>query len=104
MEYRQLGRTGLQISPLVLGTMLFGGKTPARDAQTLVEKSIEAGINLIDTANVYGRGRSEEVLGAIFKKTNARSKVILSTKVNVRMDDSDPNAAGKPSPTHSRAV
>ena len=94
MEYRQLGRTGLRVSPFGLGTMLFGGKTTSHEAQRLVERAVDAGVNLIDTANVYGRGRSEDTLGTIFKKTGYRSKVVLSTKVNVRMDDADPNAAG----------
>ncbi len=94
MHYRQLGRTGLQVSPLCLGSMLFGGITAASEAKTIIDAALEAGINLIDTANVYERGRSEEVIGAALKRNGKRSQVVLSTKVWGRMADDDPNAAG----------
>jgi aryl-alcohol dehydrogenase-like predicted oxidoreductase len=94
MQYRQLGRTGIQVSPLCLGSMLFGGKTPESAARTMIDYALDAGINLIDTANVYERGRSEEVIGTALKHNRQRSKVVLSTKVFGRMADDDPNAAG----------
>jgi aryl-alcohol dehydrogenase-like predicted oxidoreductase len=94
MYYRQLGRTGMQVSSLSLGTMEFGSKTPAAEAHTIIDSALDAGINLIDTANMYGRGRSEEVVGAALKRNGKRSRVVLSTKVFGRMSDDDPNAAG----------
>jgi aryl-alcohol dehydrogenase-like predicted oxidoreductase len=94
MEYRSLGRTGLQISVLSLGTMLFGSTTDEDEAAALVDRAIDRGINSIDTANIYGRGRSEEILGRALARTGQRQRVILATKVHVRMDDQDPNAGG----------
>jgi aryl-alcohol dehydrogenase-like predicted oxidoreductase len=94
MEYRSLGRTGIQVSKLSLGTMLFGGETDEAEAAALVEHAIEAGVNSIDTANIYGRGRSEEILGRALARTGKRQALVLVTKVHVRMDDADPNAAG----------
>ena len=94
MHYRQLGRTGLQVSPLCLGSMLFGGKTPEAEAHTIIDCALDTGINVIDTANVYERGRSEAVIGTALKRNGKRSKVVLTTKVWGRMDNDDPNAAG----------
>jgi aryl-alcohol dehydrogenase-like predicted oxidoreductase len=94
MHYRQFGRTGIQVSPLCLGSMLFGGKTSEADANTIIDAALDEGINCIDTANVYEHGRSEEVIGATLKRNGKRSQIVLSTKVWGRMDDSDPNAAG----------
>jgi aryl-alcohol dehydrogenase-like predicted oxidoreductase len=94
MEYRNLGRTGMQVSVVSLGTMLFGDRTDEATATTLVERAIDAGINSFDTANIYGRGRSEEILGCALAQTKKRQRLVLATKVHVRMDDDDPNAAG----------
>lgn len=94
MNYRNFGRTGVRVSPLCLGTMLFGDKTEEEDAFRIVDRAMEAGINFIDTANVYGRGASEEVLGRALKRNGKRARVFLATKVHGRMDDDDPNAAG----------
>jgi aryl-alcohol dehydrogenase-like predicted oxidoreductase len=94
LSYRQLGRTGVQVSPLCLGSMLFGGKTPEAEAYTIVDHALAAGLNYIDTANAYGRGRSEEVVGAALQRNVRRARVVLATKVFVRMDDGDPNAVG----------
>ena len=74
MEYRSLGRTGMQVSKLSLGTMLFGGETDETEATALVEHAIDAGVNSIDTANIYGRDRSEEILGRTLARTGKRSK------------------------------
>jgi aryl-alcohol dehydrogenase-like predicted oxidoreductase len=87
MDYHSLGRTGIQVSSLSLGTMLFGGETDEAEAAALVEHAIEAGINSIDTANIYGRGRSEEILGRALARTGKRQRLVLATKVHVRMDD-----------------
>ena len=94
MEYRSLGRTGVQVSPLCLGCMNFGGKTEPEDSYRIIDRALEAGINFLDTANVYSRGRSEEVTGEALKRNGERDKVVLATKVHGVMDDDDPNARG----------
>lgn len=94
MYYRQFGRTGMQVSPLCLGSMLFGGKTPETEAHTIIDYALDAGINMLDTANIYEHGQSEAVVGAALKRNGKRAKVVLATKVWGRMDDHDPNAAG----------
>src|SRR5829696_6283664 len=94
MEYRQLGRTGVQVSPLCLGCMMFGGKTGPEDSYAIIDRAIDAGVNFLDTANVYSRGRSEEVTGAALKRNGKRQQVVLATKVHGTMDDDDPNAQG----------
>jgi aryl-alcohol dehydrogenase-like predicted oxidoreductase len=94
MEYRQLGRTGVKVSALCLGCMMFGGKTGPEDSYAIIDRAIEAGINFLDTANVYSRGRSEEVTGAALKRNGKRQQIVLATKVHGTMDDDDPNAQG----------
>jgi aryl-alcohol dehydrogenase-like predicted oxidoreductase len=63
MQYRQLGRSGLKISPICLGTMMFGGPTDEATSSRIVAKAREAGINFIDTADAYNGGKSEQVVG-----------------------------------------
>ena len=94
MEYRNLGRTGIKVSPICLGCMNFGGRTQPKDSYAIINQAIDAGINFIDTANVYSRGKSETVTGTALKRAKNRDKVILATKVHGRMDDDDPNASG----------
>ena len=94
LEYRLFGRTGVKVSPLCLGCMMFGGRTGPEDSSAIIDSAIEAGINFLDTANVYSRGRSEEVTGAALKKNGQRNRVFLATKVHGTMDDNDPNAQG----------
>ena len=94
IEYRQLGRTGMQVSALCLGCMMFGGKTGPEESYAIIDRSIEAGINFLDTANVYSRGRSEEVTGEALKRNGKRQQIVLATKVHGTMDDNDPNAQG----------
>ena len=94
MEYRQLGRTGVMVSELCLGTMLFGGTTPEDEAHRIVRRAWEAGINFVDTANAYNRGASEEALGRALKELGQRDHFILATKVHSPMDDHDPNMRG----------
>ena len=86
MEYTQLGRTGLKVSRLVLGTMNFGPLTNEADSHTIMDAALDAGVNFFDTANVYGwgenKGRTEEILGTWFAKGgDRRDKVVLATKV-----------------------
>lgn len=94
MEYRLFGRTGASVSPLCLGCMMFGGKTSPDDSYAIIDRAIDAGINFLDTANVYSRGRSEEVTGEALKRNGKRQRIVLATKVHGRMDDDDVNAAG----------
>jgi len=95
MQYRILGRTGVSVSPFSLGTMLFGSATSQEDAAAMLDLAVAAGINSVDTANVYGRGASEELLGKLLAgRPGLRDRLVLSTKVHAPMDDDDPNAAG----------
>ncbi len=94
MEHRSLGRTGLQVSPLCLGAMMFGawGNTDHEESIGVIHRALDAGINFIDTADVYARGESEEIVGKALK--GRRDSVVLATKVHGAMHDADPNMAG----------
>jgi len=94
MNYRNLGRTGVKVSELCLGCMNFGHKTDLEESCTIIARALDAGINFLDTANVYSRGRSEEVTGEALQRTGARDRIVLATKVHGKMDDSDPNGSG----------
>src|SRR4030088_1678791 len=94
MEYRQLGRTGVQVSPLCLGCMMFGRRTSPEDSYAIVDRALDAGINFLDTANVYARGLSEEITGEALRRNGRRQHVVLATKVHGRMADDDGNALG----------
>ncbi|MFN4294802.1 MAG: aldo/keto reductase [Thermoflexales bacterium] len=94
MEYRSLGRTGVKVSVLCLGCMMFGGKTSPEDSYAIIDRAIDAGINFLDTANVYTRGRSEEVVGEALKRNGKRDRIVLATKVHGVMADDDPNMSG----------
>jgi aryl-alcohol dehydrogenase-like predicted oxidoreductase len=94
MELRPLGRTGVQVSPLCLGTMMFGawGNTDHDESIRIIHRALDAGINFVDTADVYARGESEEILGKALQ--GRRDSVVLATKVHGTMDDHDPNRSG----------
>ena len=79
MDYRNLGRSGLKVSPICLGTMMFGGPTDETLSAQIIATAHEAGVNFIDTADVYNEGRSEEVTGRAI--ASARSHWVLATKV-----------------------
>ncbi|MDO5532618.1 aldo/keto reductase [Sutterella sp.] len=91
MQYRHLGRTGLLVSPLALGTMNFGDRTDESTAHAILSAAADAGINLVDTADVYGTpqtpdikqgsGRSEEIIGSWLKSTGRRDEIVLATKL-----------------------
>jgi len=81
MEYRSLGRSGVMVSPLCLGAMNFGGPTNKEDTIAIINRALEAGINFIDTANVYNAGESERVVGAALQANGRRDEVVLATKV-----------------------
>ncbi|MFW5856251.1 MAG: aldo/keto reductase [Planctomycetota bacterium] len=93
MDYRNLGRTGVKVSPLCLGTMNFGGRTEESDAVEIIRRAIDAGINFIDTANVYNDGESEKVVGKALGKDGLRDRIVLATKVYGPMGDG-PNERG----------
>ena len=85
MEYRSLGRTGVKVSSLCLGCMMFGGKTTPADSAAIIDRALDAGINFLDTANVYSIGRSEEATGEALKRSGKRNEVVLATKVHGKM-------------------
>jgi aryl-alcohol dehydrogenase-like predicted oxidoreductase len=87
MELRPLGRTGVKVSNLCLGCMMFGGRTNAADAYGIIDRALDAGINFLDTANVYSLGKSEEVTGEALKRNGKRNSVVLATKVHGKMGD-----------------
>lgn len=94
MKYRNLGRTGVPVSMLCLGCMNFGSQTPEDESMDMIDHAIDAGINFLDTANVYGRGASETVVGKALKRNGKREKIVLATKVHGRMADDEPLAYG----------
>ena len=87
MEYRQFGRTGIKVSSLTLGCMMFGGKTTPGDSYDIIDRALDAGINFLDTANVYSIGRSEEATGEALKRNGKRNKIVLATKVHGKMGE-----------------
>jgi aryl-alcohol dehydrogenase-like predicted oxidoreductase len=95
IEYRKLGSTGVSVSPLCLGAMMFGawGNTDHEDSIRIIHRALDAGINFIDTADVYSRGESEEIVGKALAG-GRRESVVLATKVHGKMHDDDPNQFG----------
>ncbi|WP_375389567.1 aldo/keto reductase [uncultured Amnibacterium sp.] len=93
MQYRPLGRTGVLVSPLALGTMMFGpwGNDDEADSIRVIHRALDAGINFVDTADVYSSGRSEEIVGKAL--AGRRDDVVLATKFFMPMDDA-PNRSG----------
>jgi aryl-alcohol dehydrogenase-like predicted oxidoreductase len=91
MDYRNLGKCGLMVSPICLGTMMFGDRTDAAEAGRIVASAREAGVNFIDTADVYVKGESERVTGKLIAPD--RDRWVLATKVGNAMSD-DPNRRG----------
>jgi aryl-alcohol dehydrogenase-like predicted oxidoreductase len=93
MEYRRLGRSGVMVSPLCLGTMNFGGSTDEKESFAIMHKAVEAGINFFDTANVYNKGESERITGKFLKENHFREQIVLATKVFSRVGEL-PNEGG----------
>src|SRR3954449_4560274 len=101
MDYRQLGRSGLRVSTLTLGTMTFGGRgnfanvgsTDAAGAARQIDMCLDAGVNLIDTADVYSDGLSEEIVGEVLDAGGRRERALIATKARMPMGDG-PNDAG----------
>jgi aryl-alcohol dehydrogenase-like predicted oxidoreductase len=94
MDLRRLGRTGVHVSPLCLGAMMFGawGETDHDEAIGIIHRALDAGVNFIDTADVYSRGESEEIVGKALRG-GRRENVVLATKFHGAMGE-DPNQAG----------
>src|SRR3954452_9095514 len=94
MDTRTLGRTGVEVSPLCLGTMMFGawGNEDHEDSIRIIHRALDAGVNFVDTADVYAGGESEEIVGKALAG-GRRDNVVLATKVHFPMSD-DPNEAG----------
>ena len=93
MEYRSLGRTGVQVSSLCLGTANFGNPTSEAAARRIMQTALDAGINVFDTANNYNAGESERIIGRFLMETGQRDRVLLATKVFYPMGDG-PNDRG----------
>jgi aryl-alcohol dehydrogenase-like predicted oxidoreductase len=94
MEHRELGRTGVRVTPLCLGAMMFGGWGNPDHAESIriIHRALDAGINFVDTADVYSRGESEEIVGKALAGAR-RDNVVVATKVHGTMGD-DPNQRG----------
>lgn len=92
MKYRHLGRTGLQVSPLCLGTMNFGPETSEEDSHHIMDRALELGLNFFDTADVYGwkqgEGVTEQIIGRWLERNpSRRDRIVLATKVYGKMGD-----------------
>lgn len=94
MDYRSLGRTGVKVSPLCLGAMMFGpwGNNDRADSTRIIHRALDAGINFVDTADVYSAGASEEIVGEALQ--DRRDDVFLATKFFMPMDEKNPNQRG----------
>ena len=96
-DFRTLGRSGLLVSPLALGTMTFGAQRWGSDdavSEAVFNAYVDAGGNFVDTAEAYAGGRSEEMLAAFIQKRRQRDKIVLATKFSFSAEDGNPNAAG----------
>jgi aryl-alcohol dehydrogenase-like predicted oxidoreductase len=93
MDYRNLGRTGVKVSRLCLGTMMFGRSAGEKASIAMIEHALSAGINFVDTANVYAQGESERITGKALAGSGRRDEIVLATKAVLPMGD-DPNARG----------
>jgi aryl-alcohol dehydrogenase-like predicted oxidoreductase len=83
MKYKRLGKYGIRVSEICLGTMYFGSQVNESDAIGIINRAVDLGVNFIDTANVYANGRSEEMVGKAIK--DRREDIVLATKVRHRM-------------------
>lgn len=93
MEFRDLGRTGVKVSPLCLGAMNFPDPSGEDRSIEIINRALDGGINFIDTTNVYNRGESEKIVGRVLKNTGRRKEVVLATKVYGSMGEG-PNESG----------
>jgi aryl-alcohol dehydrogenase-like predicted oxidoreductase len=95
MEHRPLGRTGVKVSPLCLGAMMFGawGNRDHDESIRIIHRALDEGVNFVDTADVYSGGESEEIVGKALAQDGRRENVVLATKFHAPMGD-DPNRRG----------
>ena len=93
MNYRILGRSGVKVSPLGLGTDNFANPTSLKESIQIIDSAIDAGINFIDTANTYAKGESERIIGKALKDNGHRSEVLIATKAHYRVGEG-PNDEG----------
>jgi aryl-alcohol dehydrogenase-like predicted oxidoreductase len=82
MEYRVLGRTGVKVAPLCLGSDNFANPTPENESMAIINRAMDAGINLIDTSNSYAKGESEAIIGRALADSGRRDQVLIATKVH----------------------
>ena len=82
MEYRILGRTGVKVAPLCLGSDNFANPTPESESAAIIERALDVGINLIDTSNSYAKGESERIIGRALKASGRRDQVLVATKAH----------------------
>ena len=94
MKYPNLGRTGVKVSQLCLGTMMFGRSTVEKDSIAIIEHAVASGINFIDTANAYAQGESERITGKAIGRSRRRDELVIATKAFLPVDSEDPNARG----------
>src|SRR3546814_11523147 len=92
MDMRKLGRSGLTVSPICLGTMMFGEETAEKEARRIVDHARDAGVNFIDTADQYGLGKSEQIIGRDIAKE--RDAWVLATKAGNTMGAPHAHAQG----------
>jgi len=85
MNYRLLGRSGIRVSPLCLGTMMFGSQTTEADSIRIINRALEAGLNFVDTADMYNAGEAERIVGKAIK--DRRNSVVLATKGRHKMGE-----------------
>jgi aryl-alcohol dehydrogenase (NADP+) len=93
MNYRYLGRSALKVSPLCLGAMMFGGETDEATSRRIMDKAFDAGVNFVDTADVYHAGKSEEIVGRAIAER--RDQWVLATKFGYAMPNAGPNQQGQ---------
>ena len=94
MEYRNLGRTGVKVSQLCLGTMMFGRKTSEAESIPIIERALDEGVNFIDTADAYSAGETERIVGKALAANGRRARTVIATKAFFPLDRDDPNARG----------
>jgi len=92
MEYRRLGRAGVKISRLCLGTNNFGAQVDEETTMRIIKRAVDLGVNIIDTANIYTDGRSEELIGKAIRGN--REDIVVATKVGLTLDEAKPNSTG----------
>src|SRR5690349_12583494 len=102
MSTRRFGSSGVEVAPLALGAMNFGIATPPDEAAAMLTRAIDAGITLVDTADVYGE--SEQVVGEVLERTGRRDDVLLATKVGLPRGDGPPRRGTGGSTSWPRAT